>query len=146
MRKLFISLLCAGLFFMFNIGVFSETGTGSLRISLIGFNNNNGKAMLSVYNTKETYNKSAGYVRGVMEDIKGNKAEVILKDLAFGTYAVKVFHDENGNGLLDTGAFGIPKEQYGFSNNARNTFGPAKWEDAQFKFNKAEMTIEITVK
>lgn len=35
-----------------------------------------------------------------------------------GTYAVKLHIDENENGELDTNFLGIPKEQYGISNNA----------------------------
>lgn len=36
-----------------------------------------------------------------------------------GTYAVKLHIDENENGELDTNFLGIPKEQYGISNNGR---------------------------
>lgn len=36
-----------------------------------------------------------------------------------GTYAVKIHIDENENGKLDTNFLGIPKEQYGISNNGR---------------------------
>ncbi len=39
-----------------------------------------------------------------------------------GTYAVALFHDENGNGKVDT-RFGIPTEGVGFSNNPRLMFG-----------------------
>ena len=35
-----------------------------------------------------------------------------------GTYAIKLHIDENENGKLDTNFIGIPKEQYGISNNA----------------------------
>ncbi len=35
-----------------------------------------------------------------------------------GTYAIKLHIDENENEKLDTNFLGIPKEQYGISNNA----------------------------
>ena len=38
-------------------------------------------------------------------------------DIPPGTYAVKLHIDENENGKLDTNFLGIPKEQYGISNN-----------------------------
>jgi uncharacterized protein (DUF2141 family) len=41
-----------------------------------------------------------------------------------------VFHDENDNGVLDKGAFGIPTEGYGFSNNAKGFFGAPSWRAA----------------
>ena len=39
-------------------------------------------------------------------------------DIPAGTYAIKLHIDENENGKLDTNFLGIPKEQYGTSNNA----------------------------
>ena len=41
-----------------------------------------------------------------------------------GIVAIAVFHDTNGNGAVDEGFLGIPKEQYGFTNNARPLFRP----------------------
>ena len=38
-------------------------------------------------------------------------------DIPPGTYAIKLHIDENENGELDTNFLGIPKEQYGISNN-----------------------------
>jgi uncharacterized protein (DUF2141 family) len=66
-------------------------------------------------------------------------------DIPFGEYAVKIFHDEDNNGELDAGFFGIPTEDYGFSNNAKASFGPPDYEDAKFLFNRKALTIEISV-
>lgn len=49
-----------------------------------------------------------------------------------GTYAIRVMHDRNGNGELDTNFVGLPKEPFGFSNNVVGRLGPATWQDAQF--------------
>ncbi|USI74510.1 DUF2141 domain-containing protein [Sphingomonas morindae] len=54
-------------------------------------------------------------------------------DLPSGHYAVALFHDENGNGRIDT-RFGIPIEGVGFSNNPRLWFGPPS-------FRAAEITV-----
>jgi uncharacterized protein (DUF2141 family) len=43
-----------------------------------------------------------------------------------------LFIDVNGNQEFDTNFLGLPKEQYGFSNNAMGTFGPPKFEPASF--------------
>ena len=61
-----------------------------------------------------------------------------------GRYAVQVFHDENGNGELDANFVGMPKEPWGFSNNARGNFGPPKFEDTSVELN-GEATITIRV-
>lgn len=54
-----------------------------------------------------------------------------------GTYAIACFHDENDNGTLDRGLFGIPKEGVVASNHAKGTFGPPKFDDAKFAVSAA---------
>lgn len=49
--------------------------------------------------------------------IKEGACCFLLEGLAPGSYAVMVYHDENGNGKLDTNALGMPKEGVGTSNN-----------------------------
>lgn len=55
---------------------------------------------------------------------------VILKGLPPGRYAVAAFHDADGDGDLSLWPLGVPKEAYGFSNNARGRFGPPPFEAA----------------
>ncbi|MEN8835700.1 MAG: DUF2141 domain-containing protein [Polaribacter sp.] len=43
-----------------------------------------------------------------------------------------MFYDENNNGKMDTKLFGVPKEPYGFSNNAKGFMGPPSFEEAKF--------------
>ena len=71
---------------------------------------------------------------------------VLVKDPAPGTYAIKAYHDRNGNGRLDTGAFGAPVEPYGFSNDARGTFGPPPFTAATFTLPAAGTTVRFSVR
>lgn len=57
-----------------------------------------------------------------------------FRDVAPGTYAISVFHDENNNGELDTNFMGIPKEGYGVSNNILPKMSKPKFETAKFVF------------
>jgi len=94
----------------------------NLDIEITGIKNDEGKIMLQLFDGKEvTVNQAVG-------DIKDNKCSVSFKNLKPGKYAIRYFHDENENGNLDTNTFGIPKEGYGFSNNAKGTFGPPPFE------------------
>ena len=56
-------------------------------------------------------------------------------ELPPGTYAIGIFHDVNLNNKMDNNFFGIPKEQYGFSNNASAFLGPPAFEAAAFELN-----------
>lgn len=120
--------------------------TGSLTVIIEGFANDKGNAMIALCNSKEGFKNTDKAFNVAAAPIKGGKAKWIFSNIPFGTYAIKVYHDENSNMKLDTGTFGIPMEKYGFSNNARGTFGPPKYEEAKFTFNKTNMTITITVK
>ena len=54
-------------------------------------------------------------------------------DLKKGKYGVKVLIDTNGNADIDLNFFGLPKEQFGFSNNVLGLFGAPKFEKASFE-------------
>ncbi|TNE31560.1 MAG: DUF2141 domain-containing protein [Bacteroidetes bacterium] len=65
-----------------------------------------------------------------------------VSNLPSGTYTAACFHDENQNKELDKGMFGIPTEDYGFSNNARGTMGPPDLEDQRFTI-AGDVTMDI---
>lgn len=67
-----------------------------------------------------------------MQEAKEGSMTFTAGSLAPGEYAIRIIHDVNGNGDLDANFVGMPTEPYAFSNNAKGSFGPAKWEDARF--------------
>ena len=56
--------------------------------------------------------------------------DIHFDDIAAGSYAVSLFHDQNGNGRLDT-FLGVPTEGFGFSNNPVVHFGPPSFVQAR---------------
>ena len=112
-----------------------------LTIEIKGIENNKGKIYIAIYDSEETFLKKA---KGIIADIIDKKSTGIFKGLKKGTYAVSLFHDENGNKKMDTKIFGIPKEPYGFSNDATGFMGPPKFKDAKFNI-EANKTITIKV-
>ncbi len=59
-----------------------------------------------------------------------------------GDYGAQTSHDENLNGKVDQGLFGIPKEGIGFSNDAPIRLAPPRWADAVFSV-ASDRTIKI---
>ena len=53
--------------------------------------------------------------------------------LPHGEYAIAIFVDANGNGKMDKNFLGIPKEQYGFSNNVMGRMAAPSFEQARFE-------------
>ena len=62
-----------------------------------------------------------------------------------GEYAVKLYHDVNGDGEMNTNPFGMPVEPFAFSNDAKGRFGPAKWDAAKFTVGADAVTHTITM-
>jgi uncharacterized protein (DUF2141 family) len=60
-----------------------------------------------------------------------------------GTYAFACFHDENKNGKLDTGLFGIPTEGTVASNNAKGFMGAPSFKDAKFAFTGSPTELRL---
>ena len=52
--------------------------------------------------------------------------------LSYGEYAVTLFVDLDGNKKLNKNFLGIPKEQYGFSNNVMGRMSPPTFDQAKF--------------
>jgi uncharacterized protein (DUF2141 family) len=77
--------------------------------------------------------------------ILDTQASCDFVDILPGTYALAVIHDENMDGKLNTKWFGIPTEGYGFSNNAKATFGPTSFSAARFQYDGENLDMTITL-
>ena len=66
----------------------------------------------------------------------------VFKNVTPGIVAVASAHDENDNGKTDTNFLGIPREDWGVSNNARPNLRAPRFDEAQFELT-ADTTIEI---
>lgn len=118
--------------------------SGKLSVVLNEIRQSSGIIYVSIHNDKAAFPmKSEKALTSNM--VEGSVREVVFNEIPFGEYAVSVFHDENGNGKMDTHLFGIPKEGVGASNNKMG-FGPPSFQDAMFKMEDSEKTITINVK
>ena len=71
---------------------------------------------------------------------------VTVPNVPPGDYAAQAFHDENTNGNIERGMFGIPKEGVGFSRDARIVLSPPKWRDAVFSYAGADASIRFSLR
>lgn len=77
---------------------------------------------------KERFLKQCAYSASV--PAQAGETVVLIEDVPPGTWAVLAYQDENENKELDRNVLGIPKENYGFSRNAKGMFGPPAFEAA----------------
>ena len=139
MKKLTITLV---LFLSATLFSIAQENTHNLRVKITGMKNSNGRVFVALFNSEKTFLK--GGFRGDIVKIIDKKATVVFKDIPEGTYAISVFHDANNNQEMDTNFLGIPKERYGFSNNARGFMGPPKFKNAKFVVDK-DLTTSIKI-
>ena len=88
---------------------------------------------------------SAGILKAAMRPA-GKAGDLVFEGLPPGEYAVAAFHDEDRDGDLNTNLLGMPTEGYGFSNEARGTFGPPGFDAAAFTIRAGEERPAVTVK
>ena len=98
-----------------------------------------------LFDSEEAYGGKGAPVRQIM--VAADKAEVAtqLVGLKPGRYAIKLFHDIDGDHKMGTNPFGIPTEPFAFSNNAVGNMGPAKWADAAFEVKAGDNSHSIVI-
>jgi uncharacterized protein (DUF2141 family) len=119
---------------------------GSITVEVTNLRNASGSVLLSLYNSATHFPGNADQAVQISQaSIHNGKAVAVFEKVAFGTYAVAVLHDENGNLQMDTNFMGLPTEGYGVSNDARGVLGPPKYSDAAFQFKDLSKSIRINV-
>ena len=91
-----------------------------------------GALMVALYDSEAAYGGEGGPVRVARIEVSGATATAAFEGLPAGDYAMKAFHDVDGDGEMDTNPFGMPTEPFAFSNNAVGNMGPAGWDRAHF--------------
>ncbi len=120
------------------------TPTSEFTIKVTGLAEAAGQVRIAVFNSEESWLDIAVYAK--ILDVDDLTPAWKIDHIPYGDYGIAVFHDVNGNGKNDANFIGMPKEPYGFSNNARGMLGPAKWKDSAFTVNSSKQTLEIRVK
>lgn len=127
-------------------GIAEVSDTVRLTVQVEGLRSDNGQVAAALFDSPEAYDDRSAPVRQAMLTIEDRSCTWVVPDLPPGTYAVALYHDRNGNGMLDRKALGIPKEPYGFSNNPTSTFGPPSFDRAKFVLEDRDVTIGIRLR
>jgi uncharacterized protein (DUF2141 family) len=90
-----------------------------------------GQVMVALYDSETGYNGDRPVARTTVS-ASASPVVAVFENLPAGDYAVKSFHDVDGDGRMGTNPFGLPTEPYAFSNNAVGNMGPASWSRARF--------------
>lgn len=134
-------VICIGLMLMVGTGIIAQNVNFTIRVT--GFKQASGKIQIALYNNQNGFLTPERVYKKIVLDVN----ESILRHtvrLPEGQYAVALYHDGNSNGICDKNAFGVPVEQYGFSNNIRPIFRAPSFESTVIDVRK-DIEIEIAL-
>ena len=115
--------------------------TGNLLIDLDNIKTAQGIIWIGIYDSEENYMiKERAIVEGVNVTQTG-KLQINIPDLQYGTYAIAIFHDINGNGLLDRNLIGIPSEPYAFSKKPKSKWRLPRFHEVKFDFTNSNQIL-----
>ena len=122
-------------------------GAATLSVHFIGLKSSQGAVMVAVFNSEAAYENSGtaseAATRSLRLEIKDGAASATLEGIPPGQYAIKAFHDLNGDAKLNTNLFGIPTEPVGFSNDAPVHMHAPFWKETVFVVHAGENAISI---
>jgi uncharacterized protein (DUF2141 family) len=120
--------------------------TAKLTIVVNQLPNQKGEVCMRIYAKEQGFPQtSKGVVQSGCTKITGRSVTKEFYGLKYGTYAVALFHDENGDGKLNTNFLGIPREGFGISNNPPVRASAPKFTNSSFTLRK-DTIIKIGMK
>ncbi len=126
-----------------------ETSSGVttlLTVQITGFEEISGFARMVIFNSEEGFPRdTAQGVYSASEPVNSDPVTFTIESLEPGTYAITVYHDEDGDGELDMKFYGPPSEKVGTSNDARGRMGAPSFEDACFTLASEPFEMIITL-
>ena len=111
----------------------------TLTIEVRGIEKVKGQLYVAFFSSEDTFLKKP--LTGLRVEVTDTVLTIPCQGLPAGEYAFALFQDENGNGRLDTAAFGIPTEKSGFSNNAEGIMGPPSYDKCLFCLQKDTLMV-----
>ncbi len=118
-----------------------------IHVTILDIRNSTGSVACALFESPEGFPieflRSATNVMVIK--VRKSQARCDFEDIPPGIYALAVIHDENMNGELDTNVLGIPKEGYGFSNDAKAWFGAPSFPDASFPYDGRTLDLTISL-
>jgi uncharacterized protein (DUF2141 family) len=116
----------------------------TLTIQVENVNKDGGNIGVLVFNSTRGWPEDRfAALRDIVVPAHPGTVTVTVADLPVGDYAVAIAHDVNKNHKLDKNFLGVPKEQWGMSNNPHATIKAPSFNTAKFSLTQ---NIELHVR
>ena len=121
----------------------STSATGAVDLTMTNARNTRGNILICLTSNADKFPDCRGDATARTLTISASASHARFSNLAAGTYAVSMIHDENANGRMDMRLF-LPREGFGFSRNPAIGMGPPRFTSASFTVGAG--TVEQAVR
>ena len=155
-----LGLAAALAFSSFGVSAALAADNADLTVNVSGLRNFKGRVVLTLWTDSESNSSfpdpsrvqfrdersgdspcdfaQAAICRRTIESLQNLTVSYTFRDIPAGDYALFVFHDENNNGIIDTGLFHRPLEGRGYSNVLPEDLNPIA---ARITFHRARFAV-----
>ncbi|WP_340588291.1 DUF2141 domain-containing protein [Erythrobacter alti] len=133
-------------------GVFAaplQAGPTGARVTveITNLRNSDGVVRACMTRDEDRFPRCQDAAQGYRVIVPAGEATVLrFNNVAPGTYAIALLHDENDNGRADRALGMMPTEGFGFSRDARVRMGPPDFDDAAFTVDSAPIRQSIRMR
>jgi uncharacterized protein (DUF2141 family) len=119
---------------------------GQIRIIVAGLRSNSGRVVCTLFHSPQGFPRDDRDAQTVTVPVAHHTATCEFPVTPHGRYAAVVYHDENADGHFNTNWLGLPKEGYGFSNDASISWRPPNFDEAGFRFEGGTQPVTIHIR
>lgn len=125
------------------VSIFANAQKDCILVRAHNIRNSDGVIRYAVYTPDQVFTGYDVFADGVVNAQEGTTT-FLIKNIPDGEYGIAILHDENNDGDMNY-RVGIPKEGFGFSNDAKVKMAPPKYSDASFIKN-GETMLRIKIR
>jgi len=129
-----------------NSGHMKLPAEGDVTATITGLRSRDGQILACLTRRPDVFPKCVLDPQAQTLTVSASKpVQLDFGDVPAGTYAIAIIHDENANGKLDKRLM-IPREGFGFSQDAPVRFGPPSFRQASFPVAAGEQHLTIRMR
>ena len=127
------------------VGSAAAPAPDTIAVPVTGLRSDEGTVRCFLYDNAEDFPDSSVHVIARAVALPSGRAAAckfagVARDR---DYAIVILHDENNDNIFQKGPLGIPKEGYGFSNNAKARFSAPSYDDCKFHVTSGTLSVPI---
>jgi uncharacterized protein (DUF2141 family) len=132
--------------FLYAVILVPLLSASDLVVSVSGVASEKGEIGCALFRSGAGFPMDGSKATRVWIPAKPGTVECRFENVSAGEYALAVSHDLNGNRKTDTNFVGMPKEDWGVSNNVRPRMRAPRFEEARFAVKEGEVVrLEVKV-